>query len=50
MNGRIAKKIRRKATINVRNAHIEFVKAVMRLPFWERLRFCKSILLKRQLK
>lgn len=50
MNGRISKKIRKKATVNVRNAHIGFVKAIMQLSFWERLRFCKSILLKRELK
>ena len=48
MNGRISKKIRKEAEINVYKTYVGFVKAVMGLPFKKRLKFCISILLKRR--
>lgn len=46
VNGRISKKIRKEAEINVYKTYVGFVKAVMSLPLRKRLKFCASILLK----
>lgn len=48
MNGRISKKIRKEAEINVYKTYVGFVKVVMGLPFRKRLKFCVCILFKRK--
>lgn len=50
MNGRISKKIRKEAEVNVYKTYVGFVRAVAGLPFQKRLKFCVSILFKRSYK
>ena len=47
MNGRVAKKVREKATINVYKAYVGFTESLMKLPFRKRLKFCYSVLFKK---
>jgi hypothetical protein len=48
MNGRTAKKIRKESAVNFKNVNVVFIKAVMQLPFKERLKFGIAVLLKKK--
>lgn len=48
MNGRLAKKARKIAEINVYKTYVGLIQSIMRLPLKKRIKFCFCILFKRE--
>lgn len=50
MNGRLSKKIRKIAEVNIQKTYVGLIKSLMDLPFKKRVKFCYCILFKREYK
>jgi len=50
VNGRVEKKIRKAAEVNVYNTYVGLIKSLMDMPIKKRLKFCFCILFKREYK
>ena len=50
MNGRLAKKVRKAAEINVQETYVELIRSLMKLPFKKRLKFSYCLLFRREYK
>jgi len=50
MNGRLAKKIRKVAEVNIQKTYVGLIKSLMGLSTKKRLKFCFCILFKREYK
>ena len=50
MNGRLAKKVRKVAEVNVYNTYVGLIKSLMTLPLRKRLKFSLCLIFKRQYK